>query len=87
MQSRLTTPQVCAMFNVTHLTVLNWRKGTATKKPLPTLKPTRDEAPNAIRFDYEKTLAWASKNGVEVVVKNPQVVARKPRGPKPKAKK
>lgn len=84
MQTRITTPQVCAMFDVSHLTVLNWRKGTATKKPLPVLKPAKDEAPNAVRFDRDKVLAWAEKNGVTIVTRNPKVATSKPRGPKPK---
>jgi len=86
MQERLTTPQVCAMLGVTHLTILNWRKGTSTKKPLPVLKPAKDEAPNAVRFDREKVLAWAVKNGVEVVTKAPPRSLSQ-RGPKPKTKK
>lgn len=81
---RLNIPQMCAMFGVTHLTIYHWRKGTATRDALPVAKPTKDEPPNAVRFDKARVLKWAKKHDVAIIASNPKVATSKPRGPKPK---
>lgn len=83
--NRLTVPEVCSMFGVTQLTLLNWRKGTKRRPPLPTLKPLKSEPPNAVRFSQSQALQWAKKNGVELAAPEPKVAAKSARrGPKSK---
>lgn len=81
---RLTTPQVCAMFGVTSLTILNWRKGTPTRKPLPTAKPSKHEPPNAVRFDQSKVEAWAKRHDIEIIAQPAPEAGGRKRGPKPR---
>ena len=85
MQSqRLTIPQVSTMFGVTAMTILHWRKGSASRKPLPTVKPAKHEPPNAVRFDQSKVEAWAKRHEIEIVAKPAPEAAGRKRGPKPR---
>jgi hypothetical protein len=68
----LTIKDVCAIAQVTSMTVYNWRAGVRTDKTkLPSLRVTdgrrgkRTKAPG-IRFREDTFLEWAEKNGVKV---------------------
>lgn len=58
----LTTQQVMQIFNVSHVTVYQWRQGTATRKALPCKvgKPTA----RSVAFDPTKIESWANANEV-----------------------
>lgn len=55
----LTTKQICAGFNISHVTAYNWRKGTATQQPLPVIDPEARD----VRFGLGATQAWAKAHG------------------------
>lgn len=85
--AKLTTSHLTKMFDVTPMTIYLWRKGTASRPPLPVVKPGKADRPNAIRFDPSKVEKWASKVGVPIVVPVESVLTQaqgKRRGPKPR---
>jgi predicted DNA-binding transcriptional regulator AlpA len=63
--STLNTQQLMQIFGVSHMTVYQWRQGTATKKKLPATvgKPT----PRSVAFDPVKVETWASKHDVPLL--------------------
>ena len=80
----LTVIQTCALFGVTAMCLGLWRKGTATKSPLPCTKETGGRG---IKFTASKLERWAAKNGValvrtvEDVLQDESLMPRKP-GPR-----
>jgi hypothetical protein len=53
------------IFDVSHVTIYQWRQGTATRKPLPckTGKPTA----RSVLFDPAKIEAWANTHEVPML--------------------
>jgi predicted DNA-binding transcriptional regulator AlpA len=79
----LTTKQLMAGFGVSDMTVFTWRKGTATKEPIPHTVDGR-----SVTFPVSEVKAWAKKHGVpfDLVKAEGSPDAEKP-GPKAAAKK
>lgn len=67
----LTIAQAQIAFGVAHMTLHNWRKGTATKEALPV-----EQDGNRVRIPLVKAKAWAKKNGVEFVVDPETLLAK-----------
>lgn len=78
-----TAKQLQAAFAVGHMTIYNWRQGTATRDPLPC---ETDEESGRVTFPAASTKAWAKKYGLEFVEPTDSGEASKP-GPKATAKK
>lgn len=81
----LTTADLTTIFGVSHMTIHNWKKGTPTKDPLPTVETgTRN-----VLFPVAGIKRWAKVEGVAIVVDPDKLLAkpaqRKP-GPKPRGK-
>lgn len=77
---QLTTKDLKKGFGVGHMTIYNWRHGTATKDKLPFKK----DAKGRVSFPSDKIEAWAKKNGVPF--KMPKVLAERLKpGPAKKA--
>ena len=57
----LTTPQLMQAFGVSHVTLLNWRKGTPTKAPLPTV-----EGVQGVQFSPSAVKDWAKTHGLKM---------------------
>lgn len=79
----LTTKNLQAAFGVSHMTISAWRKGTATRTPLPTSAASK---PTAVLFNVGPTQKWASKHGIPILIPLEDLVGQgvsKP-GPKPK---
>lgn len=84
---KLNTAHLTKMFDVTPMTIYLWRKGSASRPPLPVTKPTKTQRPNAVLFDPAKVEKWASKVGVPIIVPATTVLTQasgKRRGPKPR---
>lgn len=85
----LTTKQLQQAFGVAHMTVYNWRQGTATKDALPFTLENPDAVKPRVRFPLAKIKAWAKRNGVPFAVEPEKILAKaddrdgKP-GPKPR---
>lgn len=62
MANHLSTKQVMALAGVSHMTVYSWRKGSATREPLPTV----DTGSISVAFSPAKLKAWAKKHGIEL---------------------
>lgn len=68
----LTIKDVCAIANVTSMTVYNWRHATRTDKAkLPTVRVTAGSKGKrrqvaGVRFNHETFLKWAKANDVKV---------------------
>lgn len=88
---KLTITQMTRVFNTTNMTIYNWRKGTVTRRPLPTVAdPKATKA--TVLFDSKEVLRWAKEYGVPVVVEPGKLgealpVATPTRGPKAMPKK
>lgn len=87
--AQLNAKQTCALFGISNMTLLAWRKGTKSRTALPVAAPKKGETKPTVRFNVSQLLAWAKKHAVEVV-KTPEAVvagstdeASKP-GPKPR---
>jgi len=80
---KLTTKDLLRVFAVTPMTIHLWRKGTATRSPLPTSSPA---GKRPVFFSAAKIKQWAEKNGVTIVLDPLGLESDdvKP-GPKPKA--
>lgn len=78
-----TAKQLQAAFAVGHMTIYNWRQGTATRDPLPC---ETDEESGRVTFPAASTKAWAKKYGLEFTEPTDSGEASKP-GPKATAKK
>lgn len=63
-KSTLSIPQVVAGFGVTGLTLLNWRKGTPTKAPLPHKSKTSPGGRVSILFEADRVASWAKKHNL-----------------------
>lgn len=84
---QLTGPQVCRMFGITNMTLWNWRQGTKSVTPLPTLKPKKVSERPRVFYGASATLAWAKRNNIAVVESVEQVLKQPATGrpgPKPK---
>ena len=81
MAKTFTTKQLQAGFNCGHMTIYNWRQGTATKSPL----PCEVNYQGRVRFPAAQVISWAKKHEVAFDVKQAELGERpaKP-GPKPK---
>ena len=79
----LTTKQVIAGFAVGHMTIYNWRKGTAKQDPLPTVA-VQGEDGNKVMFSATDVKAWAKKYERPFTMPTGDAEVVKP-GPKPKA--
>lgn len=87
--AQLNAKQTCALFGISNMTLLAWRKGTKNRTALPVAAPKKGETKPTVRFNVSQLLAWAKKHAVEIV-KTPDAVvagnteeAGKP-GPKPR---
>lgn len=81
----LTTAQLQKGFACGHMTIYNWKQGTATKDPLPFEK---DGESGRVTYALSKVKAWAKKHGVGFSETEAlKVEAGSKRGPKPAAKK
>ena len=87
--AQLNAKQTCALFGISNMTLLAWRKGTKSRTALPVAAPKKGETKPTVRFNVSQLLAWAKKHAVEVV-KSPEAVVAgssdevsKP-GPKPR---
>ena len=91
-QDRLTLAQAREMFGVTQMSLYLWRKGSATRAPLPVEKPRAKlgESPTQVLFCPEKLAKWAKKHDVAIAVDAAKILKRyakaeaPKRGPKPK---
>lgn len=84
----LNTKNLMTAFAVSHMTIQHWRKGSASRYPLPTV--TVKGQPLAVAFSPSQVRAWAKQNKVELVVADLESLMTdapeaKP-GPKAKAK-
>lgn len=87
-KANLSIAQVTAGFGITGLTLLNWRKGTATKEKLPHLAKTTPGGRVSIAFEEAKVRAWAKKHGLEFKLAEAGAAAESAKpGPKAKADK
>lgn len=77
----LTTRDLKKAFGVGHMTIYNWRLGTATKKPLPHKK----DAQGHVSFPADKVAAWAKKHDLEFKIPAKAGERQKP-GPAPTKK-
>lgn len=75
----LTTKQLQAGFKVGHMTIFNWRAGSAKRGKLPCT--TTD---GRVTFKLSEVKAWARKHGLEFTEPTAEAEVTKP-GPKPKA--
>lgn len=71
----LTRTAVIAAFGVTGLTILNWRKGTATRDPLPAEVTTSDGGRPTVMFVEADVTKWAKKYGLPFNLKAPVAAA------------
>lgn len=76
----LTTKQVIAGFAVGHMTVHNWRKGTASQTKL----PCHVDDKGRVSFVPAEVKAWAKEHGRKFTMPAAPEEPTKP-GPKPKA--
>lgn len=73
---RLTTKQVLKGFNITPMTLYNWRRGLNGRTPFPTHTEPRGTK-HKVYFILEEVVAWAKANGLtfkpefEFAVKRP----------------
>ena len=81
--TKLTTKDLIAAFDVTSMTIANWRQGSATKSALPCHKAGR-----AVTFAPGKVKQWAKQNGVPILAPESLLGAaeRSRPGPKPQSK-
>lgn len=85
----LTTKQLQQAFGVAHMTVYNWRQGTATKDALPFEVSDPKAVKPRISYKVSVVKAWAKRNGVDFAVAPEKILAStgardgKP-GPKPR---
>lgn len=84
----LTIPQVASMFGVTPVTIFNWRKGTRTLSPMPTVAPKSDDKRQAVGFALKDLKTWAKKHGLifKELEASPLTQPASKAGPKPRAK-
>lgn len=79
--AKLTTKDITRAFDVTSMTVSNWRAGSPTKKPLPCKKVGR-----SVVFSPAQVLQWAKRHDVPIL--DPQALTgdaeRGRPGPKPR---
>lgn len=75
----LSTKDLQAGFGVGHMTIYNWRQGTATKDPL----PCEVDPSGRVTFPVASTKAWAKKHSLEFNVPTEKAAESKP-GPKAK---
>lgn len=75
----LNTKQVMAVFGVSDMTVFNWRHGTASKKPLPTvLKPVgASGVRQLVGFKPSAIKRWAAQHAVHLDEKKLEKVVNK----------
>lgn len=92
--TQLNAKQVCAVFGISNMTLLSWRKGTKTRAPLPVASPKKSDPARAVRFNVSGIKAWAKKHAVaievapETILADPNTgasVASAKSGPKPRA--
>lgn len=79
----LTTKSIMQAFAVSHMTVNSWRKGGASKDPLPTV----ETADRSVLFKPADVKAWAKANKVEIADASalvPGAVSTAKPGPKAK---
>ena len=87
---KFNTRQVMAGFNVSDMTIFNWRQGSAQRKPLPITQDGRQ-----VVFREDQMVAWAKEQGIKfnataaATVEGPKAVGTKPTAVKtpPQAKK
>lgn len=73
-----TAKQLQVAFAVGHMTIYNWRQGTATRDPLPC---ETDDETGRVTFPAASTKAWAKKYGLTFTEPTDSGEASKP-GPK-----
>lgn len=77
----LSTKDLMQGFNVSHMSILMWRKGTPTKDPLP---HTKDDN-GRVSFTLSQVKPWAKKHGLTFTPPTEHAAESKP-GPKAKVK-
>ena len=81
-KQRLTTWHLQRIFDVSAMTVYNWRRGTATKTRL----PCAVEQNGRVHYTIGAVKAWARKNAVPLVEDPGQVATMAPRRRGPRGK-
>lgn len=76
--SRITTTQLTRAFGVTTMTLYLWRKGTATKTPLPFHLDDPKAAKPRVSFRASEVKRWAKQNGVAFAQSLDEVVEKPP---------
>lgn len=71
----LSIKQVQEAFGVAHMTIHNWRLGTASKAPLPVV-PFGDGEKPRVSFKLSELKAWAKKHKQEFVVDPASILER-----------
>lgn len=79
-KAELSTKDLQKGFGVGHMTVYNWRQGSATRDPLPA---NVDEKTKRVTFNKTDVKAWAKKYGLTFTEPTEKAAEVKP-GPKPK---
>lgn len=84
---KLTTRHLMAAFAVSHMSIHAWRRGSASRSPLPTVKTEGRE----VLFSKAEVKAWAKAEGVPFMQSLDSVLAEAVTGlapvkPGPKAK-
>lgn len=64
---RFNTQDVMSLFGVSHMTVYQWRKGTARKTPLPAIEK-RVGARLTVEFTEKTLRKWARENNVPFTI-------------------
>jgi predicted DNA-binding transcriptional regulator AlpA len=72
MPKNLNTKQVMALAGVSHMTVYQWRAGTATRDALPSYEGSR---PRSVEFKPGELKAWAKRYGIPLKLDPVQVAA------------
>lgn len=88
---QLTSAQAAKVFGVSSMTLWNWRQGTRSMAPLPTIKSKKATAKPAVFFGVASLKSWAKKHGVVIAQAPEDVLASAPEasissrpGPKPR---
>lgn len=68
----ITAKDIQWRYNVTHMTVYNWMKGSARRSPLPHVKtPMAGGTRCRVAFDEADVRAWADAHGITQVRRGP----------------
>lgn len=71
----LNTKQAMAAFGVSHVTLFNWRRGTATRDPLPCVQDPEAWGRATIAFKPVDLKRWAKRYGLEFAIQPDAILA------------